>query len=98
MARAYGYLAGRHKFGWAALNAWANQLPRTYFHGRPRILDLISKLRPGLPVYAEVNCPFAGLLFEIAERRHNDLDRTVALRKIKVLHSMGGVSKVLEIV
>jgi len=88
VSSAYGYTVGRHKFGWASLRAWATGQSRPYFVGRPRLLDLLLALRPGMTRYAEVNCPFAGLFFELTERRHHDLDRGLVFSKMEVLRDM----------
>jgi len=88
VASGYGYLAGRHKFGWAALRAWVEDLQRPYAFSRRRILDLLLALLPEFSIYAEVNCPFSGLFFELHNRRSPEFDKQTVVRKLQLLSGM----------
>ena len=88
IASGYGYLAGRHKFGWAALRAWRGDLPRPYIFSRRRIVDLLMALLPVFSRYAEVNCPFSGILFELQNRRVHEFDKALVTTKLNILSKM----------
>lgn len=88
IASGYGYLAGRHKFGWAALSAWVNGFPRPYVFSRRRIVNLLLALLPAFSRYAEVNCPFSGILFELQNRRVPEFDKALVTRKLSLLNKM----------
>jgi len=86
--RGYGYLVGRHIYGWAAMRAWANKQSRPYFIGRPKLLDHILSLKPELKSYGEINCPFSGLAFEIRNRQHPNLDRNIIAGRVRTMREM----------
>ena len=84
----YGYLAGRHKYGWAAFRAWLLGGERSYFFARPRIWELLEALSPELKNYGEVNCPFGGLFFLLFDAVTDDFDRKRMAEKIHSLSCM----------
>jgi hypothetical protein len=86
----YGYLVGRHKYGWASLRNWASKRPTTYFPGRPKVLAAIQRIVGDLSCYAEVNCPFSGLMFELAEGSAVSQDRSIIADKISTLGKIYG--------
>jgi hypothetical protein len=94
IASGYGYLAGRHQYGWAALRAYNGNWSYSYTFSHRRIVDLLLALLPVFSRYAEVNCPFSGILFEIQKRRISDFDKAKAVlaQKINTLRKMYGAN------
>jgi hypothetical protein len=98
IASGYGYLSGRHKLGWDMVRAYHGNLPFSYVFSRRRLVDLLLALMPVFSRYAEVNCPFTGLLFEIQNRRVLDFDEEKAVlgEKINNLRTLYGSNSILQ--
>jgi hypothetical protein len=88
IASGYGYLVGRHIYGWAALGSWVVKKERPYFAAHFAILEALLAIKPDLRSYGEVNCPFSGLAFGLAECRNPELDRSVVFSKINAMRCM----------
>ena len=84
----YGYLCGRHKFGWASLRAWLVGLERPYFRARPELWGILGALVPNMTDYGEVNCPYGGLFFHLFDAMAGDVNREALARKIPLLSQM----------
>jgi len=76
IASSYGYLTGRHKQGWERLRTYSGNYSR---RSERRIVDLLLALLPDFSRYAEVNCPFNGILLELQNRRVPNFDKTKAV-------------------
>lgn len=84
----YGYLCGRHKFGWASLRAWLVGLERGYFRARPELWRILDRLVPNMTDYGEVNCPYGGLFFHLFDSMESDVSRETLAQKIPLLGGM----------
>ena len=88
IASVYGYAAGRHRHGWSILSDWASGTPRADLDLLPRIWKLLTRATPEISSYAEVNCPFSGLLTHLHERRHPNENRISIAGKLVQLGAM----------
>lgn len=84
----YGYLCGRHKFGWASLRAWLVGLERAYFRARPELWRILDHLVPNMTAYGEVNCPYGGLFFHLFDSMASGVSREALAQKIPLLGRM----------
>jgi hypothetical protein len=85
---AYLYVAGRHKLGWSTLAAWLEQRDRSYVHVQQNIIDLLRDVTGGLRGYAEVNCPFSGILVPLFDQRRPDDGRKLVLDRARILSAI----------
>jgi hypothetical protein len=88
IASVYGYVGGRHRHGWSILNAWASGTPRADLDLLPRTWKLLTRALPDISSYAEVNCPFSGLLSHLHELRHPEAKRISIAGKLIQLGEM----------
>jgi hypothetical protein len=88
ISSAYGYVAGRHRHGWSILDDWASGTPRADLDLLPRIWKLLHLAMPKISSYAEINCPFSGLLTHLHELRNLDVKRISIAGKIVQLGEM----------
>jgi hypothetical protein len=86
----YTYVAGRHKFGWSSLRAWVSGSERNYQQVWPNILDVIEEISGPTATYAEVNCPFSGVLIPMHEKRSGDQARSLVGKRIEALSGSYG--------
>ena len=90
VASIYTYVAGRHKFGWSSLRAWVTGSARNYQQVWPNIMDVIEEISGPAATYAEVNCPFSGVLIPMHEKRFGERARNLAGNRLAVLSGAYG--------
>lgn len=86
VAAVYHYGAGLHREGWFQLRDWMDGTPRADDRAKQLLLDLVRRLVPGMTDYAEVACPFSGLMPLLTDDRLVEPgDRALLKRKISWL-------------
>lgn len=86
VATIYHYGAGLHREGWFQLRDWMERTPRADDRAKRLLIEMLRRLLPDLADYAEVACPFSGLLPMMTDDRLVERgDRALLKRKISWL-------------